>query len=128
MNSSKLCSKDYIEHTKYLFEISGYEDNIFRLLIERKITMKDLDRAIRIGNPNFYLHGLRASVSNVGSMLQTLELLSGDIDSIAEEDNALKKALIEKLLSYIDPLRYHCDNEDLIKFSQNAIQKYKQSV
>ena len=125
MNSNKICSIDYIEHTKHQFEISGYEDNIYRLLLERKITMKDLDRTIRISNPKFYLHGLRAGVGYAGSLLQTLELLSGDIDSIAEEDNHIKETLIEKLLAYIDPLRYHNDNEDVLRFSENAMKKYK---
>lgn len=120
------CSKEYIEHTTYQLENSAYEDNFSSLLFKGIISMNDLNRTIRINAPNLYLYGLKSAAgSGSDKFYKTLELLCSDIDSITNDgDSSIREALISRLHSYIDPLRYFTDNESLSAFAEEKVKKY----
>lgn len=114
--------RKYIEQNIYKEENNCYKELITNLLISNNLHLSDLNRTLRINNPNYYIYALKVC-STVENMIDNLTLLCEDIDSL-EIKSPKRHYLLRYLNLLINPIRYFEDNESMILFAKKAKDKY----
>ena len=121
-NDNKMCEIKYTEQSVYKTENDYYKTLVNKLLISNRLQISELSRTLRIQNPNYYVYALK-SCQNENRMIEDLTLLCNDIDSL-ESNSIQRKRLLERLDSFINPLRYFNNDENLMLFSEKIRNEY----
>ena len=121
-NDNKMCEMKYIEQSVYKTENDYYKTLVNKLLISNRLQISELSRTLRIQNPNYYVYALK-SCQNANRMIEDLTLLCKDIDSL-ESNSIQRRRLLERLDSFINPLRYFNNDENLMLFLEKIRNEY----
>ena len=122
LKDEKFCSREHLESESYEIEKSCYFNLTKQLIISNRLRISELSRTLRIEESSFYIYALKKDAEiSPKRMLEDLSLLYDDIKSTERcENSGQKKRLTEILFSFIDPIRYHKDNIDMIAFSEQV--------